>query len=640
MRSFKNLLIDQYTLRESIKAYKGYKVKPPEVTIKFIKSAFKEIDLNLAYFPNNNPLLRIFYSFQSGTAFLFPKENNKMNLLQAGGKGVTPKLAVASGFAELIERFTGYGQASGNIWDYLSVMKFGKIWEIQRRKNKLIENEFSFHSIDTLELIPEDKRDNYFNMAKSVCYSLTKNKFFCYPEEFILKLVSSNGLASGNTLEEATLHGIFEVIERLGGMYILDTLPKCNKISTQDITHPTLKKLMNAINSTGVNFVMLDFSHVFNVPMIVTIFDHPKWDLPPSPYTNESFRYPKMVIGVDTDPQDAAIRCFTELLQVTKPIEDSVYEEHETSFRFKLSKICPPLEHHQFLRSSAIREINGNQPTSVDFRKYKKINRNEISILDIKSLYDLNQKIEINRIVENLQRCNIEVFLHNITNPILRFPVVRVMLAGGNGYFSQMPLNGYSWIMLGKKNKKQRYSYLNLVIDRILSPNILYEIIKDEKWGEVADQQKLIEYVISYLFFSGFKSPLWGVPINKFYFLSMLYLRMNKYERARNCLDAALYKNFKDISFLIAMAYVFSKLGMKKNYQDIMDFIQLINVDSTEVRNELKSLEDPIIDPNPFELCDFQCEKRNKPYLCTECFFNYVSENIFLKTCIDDLLMN
>lgn len=638
MASIKNKLIGRYILRDSIKDYKGYKVKPPEETIKIIESAFDKMGLDVLYTPKKDPLLKTFHSFQSGTATLHPKDDKKIILLQTGGKGVTPKLAQASGIAELIERFTGYGQAQGNISNYLSAMKLEKIWGEKRKRNKFIEKEFQFHSMGTSELILNEKNVKYSKMTESVCYSLTEKELVRYPEEFITKLVGSNGLASGNTFEEATLHGLFEVIERLGGMYVLDKLPECNKISKETITHPTLKKLMKAISSVGITFELIDFSQIFNIPLIVTIFDHPKWNFQKSKFYVGPYNFPKMLIGVDSDSQDAAIRCFTEFIQTAMDINSMICTEKETRERFELSKLSSPSNYINFLKTSAVRDIDGNQPNSIDYSVYLKKAKKIVSITDINSIYDQNQKVEINRFIKNLRELNIEVLVHNITNPILKFPVVRVILQGREGYSSQIPLNGYNRLVLGTNNSNERYYYLKKSILKILSSNMVHKIIEKEEWCyNVEEQKKMSEKIIEDLFFSGFKTQLWGMPLDKFYFLGMLYLGRKKYEQAKNCFNASLYNNFNNIPSLIGLLHILSNQDVKEERKYVRDHIDIINTNYLDVDYELKELEKSRIVPNPFEPCDFQCHRRNKPHLCKNCFFNYVSENNFMKTFLDCL---
>jgi len=276
---------------------------------------------------------------------------------------------------------------------------------------------------------------------------------------------------------------------------------------------------------------------------------------------------------------------------------------------------------------------------TVDLRKY--INSNcegKVSIQEIKSIYDLNHKIEINRTVEALKKHNIEVFVHDLTHPILKFPVVRAMFSGGEGYYSDLPFIGYKRLLIDTKNQAEKYSFLNHIIVNTYGSQVFYNIIGDGKWCSSDDQTGFINCITGNLSFTGVNPPLWGKKIYKFYFLGLLYLKMKNYEQAKNCFLAALYNNFNDIAPLLGLLYIHSKQGNEKEYKDIMDHIQTINRGAMDIEEALKDMDNPVISPNPFELCDLDCNSKNKPNLCHNCFFNYASENIFMKDFVDDII--
>lgn len=544
------MLLSCYNLKDSIKTYNGYKVCPPEETINTIKSAFSRIGLDVSYIPSNQTILRNFYPFQTGIAKLSPKNNRRMILLETHGKGVTSPLSKASSFAELIERFTGYGLAGGAIKHYLAEMKLSQIWEEKRKRNRQLETQFPYHPIENIDYIPEFYKKKYHSMAKSICYSLSRKELFCFPEEFIIKMNGSNGLASGNTLEEAILHAIFELIERLGLMFVLDNLPNCNKISKTSITNPTLKELIKTMKELNVSFELLDYSYIFNIPLIVTIFDHPQWTFSPNPYALASLGFPKMIVGVDTDPQEAAVRCFTEFIQFSMPIPLAKYYEYSIRNKFSISNLPISYKISQTFRTSTPTIVNGNPPSSVDLRNFFHRERKEISITHIRSLYDLNQKIEIEKIINILKKLDIEVLIQDITNPILQFPVVQAMLSGGKDYFSKIPLNFFLHLILDAKDKEERISLIKEKIRTNLSSNNFHKVLNEGNLFSDLNIQEFINYVIEKgIAFSSdcLKNVLWEVKINKLYFLGILYLRKKDYKLSKACFEAALVGNLSDI---------------------------------------------------------------------------------------------
>jgi len=631
-------LLEHYVLHDSIKKYKGYKVKSPEETVGIIESYFAKIGLKIDYRPWTNTFLRTFSSFQSGSAVLHPDGKNTVKLLESNGKGVTPRLSQASACAELIERFAGYGLAFGLSKHYLTKIKVRDIWEKKAERNEVLGDLFPFHSVDTSELILDDRKQCYHSLAKSVCYSLTRKKLFLYPEEFMVKIAGSNGLASGNTNEEAMLHGLFECIERLSGLYLLDLVPKCKRISVDSFTHPTLKKIISRVQDEGVTFEILDFSFLFNVPVIITIFDHEDWDLPTFRYTNNLKQYPSTFIGVDSNAEDAALRCFTEFLQGLFPIYDDKKFENQIRHQFSVANLEMPFEVQEGLKSPFVCFKNGNQPVSVDLRKYLKLKRESISVKDIVDLYDVNNRVEIERLIRILKKSKMEVLVQDITNPVVPFPVFAVMLSGGSGYFSKVPLNGYDHLVLGVNDRASRYALLDHKIKKILSPSVLLDVLQRGEWCRDVRQDELIDLVITDVFGNGNDNFLWGVHVNKFYFLSLLYIRLKRYREAMNCIDAALIDYLDDLPSILAKAFISLKTDRKDEYEKLMDYAEIINKDNIDLHKELKKFEDPVISPNPFDTIKDADSVDTRPELFEYYFFNYVDENVFMKTFLDELL--
>lgn len=644
MSSLRKELENLYCICDSIKRYKGYKVKPPEETISFIEKAFERIGLKPQYYPKNISVSKRYVPFLSGTAILCTRDEDNI-LLRCEGKGPTPLLAKASGFAELAERFSGYGLVSGGkIKYYLSLMKQEQIWMEKKKINKLVESTFPRVDIEVYNMLSKNLRKRYDGTAKSICYSLTRNKFFCFPEELVVKLDGSNGMASGNTLEEAIVHAICEYVERLGIIYVLDNLPDhhIDLIDRHDFTNPTVIGLMNAVEDAGFCFEMIDLSSLFGIPLVATIFDSEEWKCSPNPYTKVYCEYPKLIVGADTSPEDAAMRCFTEFFQSAIPIGLAYDLYHQSKNKFHTSGFCLSDYSKLFLMTASPTIVNGNQPLVVNLRKYlKKLRsrkRRKISILDIESLYDVNLKVEIERLVEKLKCAKMEVFVHNITNPVIKFPTVRIFFNGGGGYFSNIPIVGSRYLILHAKNKSHRYSYLLNVVRKLLTGENILQILKEERWWKSKSEyiDRFIEYILTDLSISGIDTPILGKHIEKFYLLGMLHLHKGLYSKAKRCFEASLYMNVNFIPSLISMAYLL-KIIDPHGYEKIKDHLKILNI---EVDKELTSLGEPTLESNPFMCCNFKCKSKEFPRLCKDCFFAYVSEDIFMKTPLDCIIEN
>jgi len=637
-----DILIERYRINSSIKEYKGYKVKSPQETIRTIEDYFSRINLKVKYIPFGRNILERFTPFQSGFAVLTPSNNENVVLMRTYGKGVTPILSKASAVAELIERFSGYGMvSSGLIKHYLSQFKMESIWRDRRRKfNDHIGKLFSFQSLDASLILSKEDWKAFDRLSKNICFSLTRKKFYIYPEEFFVKFCGSNGLASGNTKEEAILHAIFECIERLVGLYFLDTLPKVKRINIESLSHPTLQKLIDAISNMGIKFEILDFSFVFGIPAFITIFDVDEWNLDNSNRLITSTQYPLFRIGVDTNPEDAIMRCFTELLQGQPPIYDAIANERR--IRRVLSKISKVVDKYapfirDLLKTPSASFVRGNPPSFIDLRRYIKNCREKEPISEVKSIYDIDIKIELDRIVSLLKRRKIEILVSDVTNPLVPFPVALVRLEGGDDYFEHVPLNTYLYLVLGERSSKRRYSLIRKKVRSILYPSKLRESILSENWRIDIHQEDFISAILEDIYTNGIESPLWGVALDKLYLLSLFLIRMGMYNDALSCIDAALTSDINDIHLILTRAYICSKLDMKKDFEHLLDFAKVINYDNIDIKRYLNELDDPIIHSNPFKPCHMNCGKE-KGHLCDNCFFNYVDEDTFMKNFLEEYL--
>lgn len=129
------------------------------------------------------------------------------NLTVTSGKGLTRTAAQASALMEAIERHYGEPLGRSGVWASSSEMQAVGYAVDPRRL--LLDRGVSFDRTTRLEWWPSrelNSGETVFVPARSV--------FVPYEGEPWLFASSSNGLASGNTLPEATLHAVLELIER------------------------------------------------------------------------------------------------------------------------------------------------------------------------------------------------------------------------------------------------------------------------------------------------------------------------------------------------------------------------------------------------------------------------------------------
>ncbi|QJT10734.1 YcaO-like family protein [Oceanidesulfovibrio marinus] len=162
--------------------------------------------------------------------------------------------------------------------------------------------------------------EEYVNIAKSrtgkgcVCvpyYCVNSQEVLYLPYNLLLSSVGSNGMAAGNTLEEALCQGLFEVIERLAASLIF-----YNQLTPPDIPSSYLQQfprefgIIKQLESDSFQVVMKDFSCGIGLPALGALLVEPS--------ENTYF----LNVGCDSSFQVALSRCLTELYQgVSNPRE-------------------------------------------------------------------------------------------------------------------------------------------------------------------------------------------------------------------------------------------------------------------------------------------------------------------------------
>lgn len=180
------------------------------------------------------------------------------------GKGITDPLAKVSAIMESIESWHA---------ERLSPPKlFGSYQQFKNRHSlialdKVMNGPYSI-DIDVLEQLEcawtsgvelNTGKEIYFPMSLIDLDShvIDDRRLGCFPP-------TSNGLASGNTLEEAICHGLYEVIER-HSWALAEHLP-ARYIDSSTITASHLVELLNKANRNKVHFKICDVTSSLGVP--------------------------------------------------------------------------------------------------------------------------------------------------------------------------------------------------------------------------------------------------------------------------------------------------------------------------------------------------------------------------------------
>ena len=304
---------------------KSYKECRPLETVQKIRNILFDNDLFLQEIQYDNSNL-----FKSGRVFLASNGLGKLNI-GTGGKGMSYEYSLASAYAEFMERIQNFFLISGHKYalrqdvnkdDFISFYKKledndlfvdyiydprEKIVNIEKsiRNNKKFFFDF-FPFIKNEEDLISFLRDelNFKQVVEVPFYSPKEKKEIYLPIEIIHITTGSNGMASGNTQNEALIQGFCEIFERYVGRELY-----LNNITPPDIPLDFFKgtkvarNIESIINRNSYKVIIKDCSLGKDLPVIgVLIIDQ----------KNGKYNFN---LGSSLNPEIALERCLTEIYQ-------------------------------------------------------------------------------------------------------------------------------------------------------------------------------------------------------------------------------------------------------------------------------------------------------------------------------------
>lgn len=273
---------------------KPYKAAPPSETINTIKAIIEKHQL-----PVNVSLLGDGDMFCSCRISL---SRNKDTSIGTNGKGMNMEYALASGYAEFMERL------QNRVLIYPNPANTNKGFRFFSD-----ERDYSYNHEEGIRLIHK-----FVPMAapqKGVTFNTLDGKeipFYHYnsgecryvPYSLIRWINGSNGMCAGNIPEEAVIQGFNEIFERysIQRLYLDHLTPPDIPLAYFDGTE-ILKRLRRMKNDYGFDFSVKDCSLGEGFPVLGLLV-----------YNPDRSRY-IFHLGADLSPITALERCFTEIFQ-------------------------------------------------------------------------------------------------------------------------------------------------------------------------------------------------------------------------------------------------------------------------------------------------------------------------------------
>jgi YcaO-like protein with predicted kinase domain len=337
----------------------------------------------------------------------------------SNGKGVSEIEATVSAYAEMVERLSAgmetgikigefrqmYGDL-GNLLAEITLFKYmkGYRWTHQ---DSIIQNVARVESfLKDYKFVPAQYEHMKFNSELLrhwiPGYSLIQDKEVYVPILFVKWISSTNGLAAGNTIEEAIIHGACEIFERDA---MIKDLRFTNKrispnIDLTSVDDETIQESLRYFKDNNVGVVAKDIGQgIYPVYSIMTF----NRNLPVN-----HLGYNMMKAGSSFDSIEALTRCLTERMQ-------------GTHFDFEASQglISTGTEQDKYMPMF----FKGVCP--FDLRRHIS---DETIPFEHKSIN--GTKIEIDRCIEIAKKLETDLIFIDHTHPVFNFPVARVIMPG------------------------------------------------------------------------------------------------------------------------------------------------------------------------------------------------------------------
>jgi YcaO-like protein with predicted kinase domain len=336
------------------------------------------------------------------------------------GKGVTPELARASAYAELAERFSGglfypvfeeqvrfhlpalYGDTTDRFLNFAWLPGY-----VQRHPDRvpdavrvedLLARETHLSDAQMAEIKDSRMASHWVDG-----YSLLRGETVKVPINLVTYIHGSNGLAAGNTIEEAIIQASCEIFERHATIQTVGPERIAPTIAADTIDSPLIQDLIGFYREKNVDVILKDLSFDGLLPVIGVLFVNR--NLKP-----DRLEYRILNAGASFHLEEGLTRCLTEGMQgrttlaVPRPeLDRPVVPRSRVNNLYLLMRCGISLKDISFLEQG-------------ETRPYP----------DAKRIHDLRGELEALKTI--CRRLGTDCIIVDHTHPVLRFPVVRVII--------------------------------------------------------------------------------------------------------------------------------------------------------------------------------------------------------------------
>lgn len=379
-------------------AYKHFtydqdKVISPEQTVEQFRKKLEKINLDIldstVRIDNGRLDIPVYFSVCGKDASSVTGTKKQM------GKGGTPQQAEASAVMELTERFSFFSflmNPQNFIMDTYENLK------TRLPEDCIISFDLIARSVqnDSGDLSKAEKIFESIPMKWTWGYNLTRKKEVLIPFDWFFAINEFNGPSAGNCIEEALSQGICEIVERHVSSVISRNRLRVPSVSTDRVTDPLIQEMLFKYARAGVKLYISDFSLDTGIASIgVLAYD-------PATFPEKSEIV--WTAGTTPDPRKALNRALTEVAQLAGDF------------------------------NSASNYVASGLPkfSSLEDALFITMPETNVEIDSLPNLANDNIKVEVENLISELSKKNMEVITINITHPELEVPALYTIVPGAH----------------------------------------------------------------------------------------------------------------------------------------------------------------------------------------------------------------
>jgi ribosomal protein S12 methylthiotransferase accessory factor len=309
------------------------------------------------------------------------------------GKGASPIQAEASACMELAERFSFFSFKNDS-----SNFITGDYAAMRREGYPVLGLEMLLQSVhdettdgDFLEALLKD-----IPLQWTWARNITRDEDVLVPFSWFFAINEFNGPSAGNTVEEAALQGICEVVERHTCSLVNRHKIATPRIDPDSVRDPVSVELVEKFRKNNIELYLNDFTLDTGICTVAAL----AVDRSTFPEKSEIV----YTAGTTPSPEKAIIRAITEIAQLAG--------DFNTGSNYVASGLPKPL--------------------SMDEVAYLTDSSARIRVDEMCDLSDNNIRVEIERCVAALKNIGMEVFMIDVTHDQLQIPALYTIIPGAH----------------------------------------------------------------------------------------------------------------------------------------------------------------------------------------------------------------